>query len=208
MTITCTVCGTVNPEGTTYCEGCGVELTAQQAAAPTPEAVSAPGTPIETPAHVDGDLTDPATASVPESPAVQMPDSPELAAGVPDMPITDAPEAGAPASLPVDDTPSAPAAAVENDPAPVAAAVPVATTSDPTTAPSDAPAKLGIKKYGAPTGEFIPLHGEHLVVGRFDASSGPVDIDLTGMGGQEHISRRHAELYREGGAWMVRDLGS
>ncbi|WP_051655268.1 FHA domain-containing protein [Deinococcus marmoris] len=75
----------------------------------------------------------------------------------------------------------------------------------------DAPtgeAKLGIKKFGAPTGEFIPLQGERLVVGRFDASSGPVDIDLSGLGGQEHISRRHAELYREQGRWTVRDLGS
>ena len=69
-------------------------------------------------------------------------------------------------------------------------------------------AKLGIKKFGAPTGEFIPLQGERLVVGRFDASSGPVDIDLSGLGGQEHISRRHAELYREQGRWAVRDLGS
>ncbi|WP_428194584.1 FHA domain-containing protein [Deinococcus saxicola] len=80
-------------------------------------------------------------------------------------------------------------------------------------APSDAPtptgeARLGIKKFGAPTGEFIPLQGERLIVGRFDASSGPVDIDLSGLGGQEHISRRHAELYREEGRWAVRDLGS
>ncbi|WP_051668777.1 FHA domain-containing protein [Deinococcus frigens] len=69
-------------------------------------------------------------------------------------------------------------------------------------------AKLGIKKFGAPTGEFIPLQGERLIVGRFDGSSGPVDIDLSGLGGQEHISRRHAELYREEGRWTVRDLGS
>jgi len=54
----------------------------------------------------------------------------------------------------------------------------------------------------------IPLQGPRLVVGRFDASTGPVEIDLTGVPGAENISRRHAELYFEGGAWKVRDLGS
>ncbi|GHF65717.1 hypothetical protein HNQ07_004764 [Deinococcus metalli] len=210
MSITCTVCGTVNPDGTTYCEGCGVELSPQQAAAPAPASPTDP-----TPALVDGDLTPP-DAPVPHSPAVQTPDTPELAAGVPDMPMTESPDAtpastadaAAPgAALP--ETGAAETTATSPDvtePAPVAAAAPAPTA--PTAAPSDMPAKLGIKKYGAPTGEFIPLHGERLVVGRFDASSGPVDIDLTGMGGQEHISRRHAELYRENGVWTVRDLGS
>ncbi|RIH74086.1 Glycogen accumulation regulator GarA [Calidithermus terrae] len=46
------------------------------------------------------------------------------------------------------------------------------------------------------------------MVGRFDASTGPVEIDLTGIQGSENISRRHAELFFEGGAWKVRDLGS
>jgi pSer/pThr/pTyr-binding forkhead associated (FHA) protein len=47
-----------------------------------------------------------------------------------------------------------------------------------------------------------------MVVGRFDPSTGPVDIDVTGMPGAEHVSRRHAEIYAEAGAWRVRDLGS
>jgi pSer/pThr/pTyr-binding forkhead associated (FHA) protein len=47
-----------------------------------------------------------------------------------------------------------------------------------------------------------------LVVGRFDASSGPVEVDLTGIPGAENISRRHAELTFEGNVWKVRDLGS
>lgn len=69
-------------------------------------------------------------------------------------------------------------------------------------------ARLGIRKFGAATGDFIPLQGEKLVVGRFDASSGPVDIDLSALGGAEHISRRHAELSQQGGRWTVTDLGS
>jgi len=47
-----------------------------------------------------------------------------------------------------------------------------------------------------------------MVVGRFDPSTGPVDIDVTGLPGAEHISRRHAEIYAESGTWKVRDLGS
>ncbi|MFN8509763.1 MAG: FHA domain-containing protein [Deinococcaceae bacterium] len=70
------------------------------------------------------------------------------------------------------------------------------------------PAKLGIKKFGALSGDSIPLLGERLTLGRFDPSSGPVDIDVTGLSGAEHISRRHAELYVENGVWKVRDLGS
>src|SRR6476469_7654196 len=108
MTITCTVCGTVNPDGTTYCEGCGVELTPQHAAAPTPITPD-PAPAAEATAPVDGDLTDPATASVPASP--------ELAAGIPDMPVTDSPEASAPAPTPADSPVSVPEAAAE--PAPV-----------------------------------------------------------------------------------------
>ena len=71
-----------------------------------------------------------------------------------------------------------------------------------------APAKLFAKRHGALSDDAIPLSGARLVVGRFDPSTGPVDIDVTEMGGAEHISRRHAELYTESGVWKVRDLGS
>lgn len=64
-------------------------------------------------------------------------------------------------------------------------------------------------RYGAPTGEEIPLMGQRLVVGRFDPETGPVDIDLSEAAEAGHISRQHGELYREAdGRWMVRDLGS
>lgn len=251
MTITCTVCGTVNPEGTQYCEGCGVELAAtpaQSAAqtaaqAPVASVLSAPegagNSPVDhihiggaTPAAtgddtpgVHGDITPPAETLPGETtPAA------DLTSGMPDMPLpetgsaapdsatidsatTDPPQAADPASVPVEAAPmqeSVTPGASSAAPDTMAAAMPVA-ASPVSPTPADAPAgaaKLGIKKYGAATGEFIPLQGERLVVGRFDASSGPVDIDLSGLGGQEHISRRHAELYRENGAWMVRDLGS
>ncbi len=70
------------------------------------------------------------------------------------------------------------------------------------------PAKLGVKKFGALTGDTIPLMGTYLIVGRFDPSTGPVEIDVSSLPGAEHISRRHAEIYFEDGAWKVRDLGS
>lgn len=157
MTITCTVCGTVNPQDSTFCDGCGVELPAQ-----------AP-------------VTAPSTPAVPEVP-VSVWDAPES--------MDASPTAAEPAT---DLHASAPVVT------PLMADVP---------AGSSTPARLGIKKYGAPTGEFIPLAGSRLTVGRFDASSGPVDIDVSGISGAEHISRRHAELYQDGGRWFVRDLGS
>jgi pSer/pThr/pTyr-binding forkhead associated (FHA) protein len=64
-------------------------------------------------------------------------------------------------------------------------------------------------RYGAPTGDELPLIGQRLVVGRFDPETGPVDIDLSEAAESGHISRQHGELYREAdGTWMVRDLGS
>lgn len=234
MTILCTVCGTANPEGTTYCEGCGVELPAASAAAvPTP-----PAAPVEetaSPVAVDlVDLTASTEAAAPPAPAEPAAEEaapvggefaegavldtavPETAAEAPvsseAAPALAAAEVAVPAAtIPTaaSSEPAVPEAAVSEAAIPEVAAgeVPAAET------PSPAPvllgeAKLGIKKFGAATGEFIPLQGDRLVVGRFDASSGPVDIDLSGLGGQEHISRRHAELYREQGVWSVRDLGS
>ena len=58
-----------------------------------------------------------------------------------------------------------------------------------------------------PTSEFL-LDGSNAVIGKFDPDMGPVDIDLDGFPGDETISRNHAEIYQEGGAWKIKDLGS
>ena len=63
-------------------------------------------------------------------------------------------------------------------------------------------------RFGAPTGDEIPLFGERLTIGRFDPETGPVDVDLSELDTGGHVSRQHGELYREGDGWMVRDLGS
>ncbi|KEF34346.1 hypothetical protein RDMS_08075 [Deinococcus sp. RL] len=165
MTLTCSVCGTVNPQGTTYCDGCGVELT--HPAVPAPAAPS------------------PASEVIVGSPTSE--------GSVWDLPLGGAPPAPGEDLAP---------------PAVVPTALGESPSADTPIPGTGGAARLGLKRFGAPTGEFIPLAGERLVVGRFDASSGPVDIDVSGMPGAEHISRRHAELYREGGRWVVRDLGS
>ena len=83
----------------------------------------------------------------------------------------------------------------------------------PPAAPSQAsssavkPAKLVITKFGSVTEESIPLQATPLIVGKFDPATGPVDIDLTGIRGEEYISKQHAELYFDG-KWKVRDIGS
>lgn len=210
MTIICQVCGTANPDGTTYCEGCGVELTASAApaaateAAPVTEATDTAAetvtataeTPAQTPVETPP-LEDVATPAAPVTPLTP-PESLTPPAASSSEPVV-APATPAEATTPEHPANAASEAPVAAAPAPTEAAAAPASTGE---------AKLGIKKFGVSTGDFIPLQGERLVVGRFDASTGPVDIDLSGLTGQEHISRRHAELYRENGVWQVRDLGS
>ncbi len=70
-------------------------------------------------------------------------------------------------------------------------------------------ARLVGMRFGAPSGEEFPLLAQRLVVGRFDPETGPVDLDLSSALENAHISRQHAELYREAdGRWFVKDLGS
>lgn len=52
----------------------------------------------------------------------------------------------------------------------------------------------------------IPLSGASLLVGRFDASTGPVDIDLGSLPGGETVHRNHAKLEAVEGGWKVSEL--
>jgi hypothetical protein len=67
-------------------------------------------------------------------------------------------------------------------------------------------ARLITKQVGSPTSEFVLE--ESNIIGRFDPDSGPVEIDLEGFIGADYISRNHAEIYREGGQWKIKDLGA
>jgi len=68
-------------------------------------------------------------------------------------------------------------------------------------------ARLICKQPGVPTSEFL-LDGGNALIGKFDPDTGPVDVDLEGFPGDEHISRLHGEIYAENGLWKIKDLGS
>jgi hypothetical protein len=71
-----------------------------------------------------------------------------------------------------------------------------------------AAAHLTLWRGGARTAETFAL-GERATVGRFDAETGPVDVDLGPLPEAAYVSRRHAELRRDGaGQWFVKDLNS
>lgn len=69
-------------------------------------------------------------------------------------------------------------------------------------------AMLTLKRAGAMTSEVFNV-GERVNIGRFDAETGPVDVDLGPLPEAMYISRQHSEIYRnQEGKWMIRDLGS
>jgi hypothetical protein len=179
----CQVCQKNNPTGVEYCEDCGAALTPA-------------GAPAEVPAGTVSTPTAPAAPPPPPAPAGSAPaasgrDSP--------TPAATAQEAAAPA-------------ASANGPAATDAPPPPTPASEASGTPPSGDqqrARLIAIRYGAPTGEEIPLLGQRLLVGRFDPETGPVDIDLSSVSEGVHISRQHGELYREGDdQWLVRDLGS
>ena len=54
----------------------------------------------------------------------------------------------------------------------------------------------------------ILLGSGRLMLGRFDETSGPVDIELSQLPSGDTTSRNHAVLEFAGNAWMLRDPGS
>lgn len=233
MSVTCSICGTTNPDilnrqDPQYCEGCGVELTSQtsdleepgsEAASAKPSASSA-SSPLPSEGISEGasDSTAPK-----ESPGGESEES-ITAEPEPQMDALDDGEAPDAVQDPSSERVLEPEPTSEPEPEPEV--VPKLESASAEAAPTDAtansaepapistanssttPAYLLVKRHGAVTSERVPLQGERLTVGRFDPSTGPVDIDVTDLPGAEHISRRHAEIYAEAGVWNVRDLGS
>lgn len=70
------------------------------------------------------------------------------------------------------------------------------------------PARITFMKDGNLTDNFFDLKSNYLIAGRFDSSTCPIDIDLSGFSGYEHISRKHAKFTFENGKWFVSDAGS
>ena len=152
---------------------------------PSPPAPSSSAAPSSTPPT---DAPTPAAGPSTAAPAGAQPDSPKVGG----------PEAAAQGTGPNvgASSPEAAASAAAEPPAPAAPS-------------GQQRPRLLVRRFGALTGDEIPLQGERLVIGRFDPETGPVDVDLGSTPEAEHISRHHAELYRETeGRWFVRDLGS
>lgn len=208
--IVCHVCGTENPDGAKFCEGCGVELSAPIAintgslaasvtpsmppVAETPAFTSA--APVELPPLEVGASESPVLFDAPaDSAALEVPSEQPSPATSIEMPLEQI--------LP-------PAVVNEPDTKATMPDTMLPVTQPPVPAATTAPAmaRLVPRAIGATPSDGYVLNNANMVVGRFDPSAGPVDIDLGGQTGEGYISRRHAELFMQSGAWMVRDLGS
>ncbi len=181
MVIACTTCNAENPEGSVFCEECGIELDTAAVSAPdradTPPS-AANAAPFEAPADTPEPLGEEVAAEDAARPSTASPDhawpDPEPAAADPEpVPEITAPVGGSPESDVQD---------MER-------------------------ATLTLIEFGSPSPTVIPLQHSPLAVGKFDPAQGPIDIDLSHLTGNEYISRRHAELYFDDD-WTVRDLGS
>jgi pSer/pThr/pTyr-binding forkhead associated (FHA) protein len=198
--IVCHVCGTENPDGAKFCEGCGVELQAASSASSVPmDGSSAPAIPEPTLSAMPPVEETPGFTS--EAPV----ETPPLGVSEAAEPSSAAPEVvAAPVVQPAE--PVTPPAPAEPDIKATMPDTPVVAVTTPAVA--EAPKVARLVPRGASGGESFTLSSDQMVVGRFDPSAGPVDIDLAGHPGENYISRRHAELYLENGVWLVRDLGS
>src|ERR1051326_7912697 len=87
----------------------------------------------------------------------------------------------------------APAAPPIFDPVSLVAA-PVTPDALPSPPPGGRLARLTLKRSGALTSEIFPL-ADHVVVGRFDPDSGPVDVHLGPLPEAAYVSRHHAETW-------------
>lgn len=68
-------------------------------------------------------------------------------------------------------------------------------------------ARLVVKRSGAETDVVFSLNPPS-VIGRFDPAVGPIDVDLASLPEGAYVSRKHAKITLEDGAWMIQDLGS
>jgi hypothetical protein len=82
------------------------------------------------------------------------------------------------------------------------------TDKNAVTASEFKPARITLKHDNNLTEQFFDLNSESMLIGRFDQSTGHVDIDLSRLPGAEHISRKHAKFTFENGKWFISDTGS
>jgi pSer/pThr/pTyr-binding forkhead associated (FHA) protein len=68
-------------------------------------------------------------------------------------------------------------------------------------------ATLTIKRGGVETDEKFSFQAP-AIIGRFDPSVGPIDVDLGSAPEAAYVSRKHARIDQEDGIWKITDLGS
>ena len=67
--------------------------------------------------------------------------------------------------------------------------------------------RIVLKRSGAETDILYEVHPP-AVIGRFDPAVGPIDIDLGPLDEGRYVSRKHAKIVCEDGAWKLVDMGS
>ncbi len=68
-------------------------------------------------------------------------------------------------------------------------------------------ATLTVKRSGAETDVVFTL-APPSIIGRFDPTVGPIDVDLASLPEGAYVSRKHAKITLEDGVWKLTDLGS
>lgn len=67
--------------------------------------------------------------------------------------------------------------------------------------------RLVVVRGGAETDEVF-LFSAPAVIGRFDPTVGPIDVDLGTVAEGSYVSRRHAKITEADGQYFIEDLGS
>lgn len=109
-----------------------------------------------------------------------------------------------PADAPADQDPPLAPALEETEPA---LAVPEEVSPPSSVEEELKNARLVVKRSGVETDTEFPINPP-AVIGRFDPSVGPVDIDLGGIPEGVYVSRKHAKIICEDGVWKIQDMGS
>lgn len=73
--------------------------------------------------------------------------------------------------------------------------------------PQDVSLRLILKRGGQET-ETLFLFGLPAIIGRFDPSVGPIDVDLGTIPEGSYVSRKHAKIHDADGVLTLTDLGS
>lgn len=73
--------------------------------------------------------------------------------------------------------------------------------------PQAASPRLVLKRSGQET-ETLFLFGLPAIIGRFDPSVGPIDVDLGSIPEGSYVSRKHAKIHEVDGVVTLTDLGS